>query len=131
MSVNSVPKRGEVWLINFDPQVGHEIRKCRPAVVVSLDAIGKLPLRIIVPVTEWDDRYAASPWLIRLHATAANGLSKDSAADSFQVKSLSLQRFVKKIGHLSKTVTDEISDGVALCIGFSPPVMEGDVEVNA
>lgn len=120
MPADPVPRRGEVWLINFDPQIGHEIRKRRPAVVLSLDAIGRLPLRIIVPVTEWDDRYAAAPWLIRLHATGANGLSKESAADSFQVKSMSLQRFIRKLGVLSKELTDEIADGVSLCIGQQP-----------
>ena len=121
MSNDATPKRGEVWLINFHPQVGHEISKQRPAVVVSVDAIGRLPLRIIVPITAWNDRYYASPWLIRIRPTAANGLSKDSAADSFQVKSMSTQRFIKRLGMLSKVATDESADGVALCTGFSPP----------
>jgi mRNA interferase MazF len=45
-------RRGEVWLINLDPTVGAEIRKTRPAVIVNDDAIGALPLRVIVPLTE-------------------------------------------------------------------------------
>ena len=36
-------KQGEVWLINLDPTVGSEIKKTRPAVIVSDDALGKLP----------------------------------------------------------------------------------------
>jgi len=48
-----------VWLIDFDPAVGSEIRKVRPAVVVSLDAIGRLPLRLVVPVTDWKPQYAS------------------------------------------------------------------------
>jgi mRNA-degrading endonuclease toxin of MazEF toxin-antitoxin module len=50
-----------------------------------------------------------------------NGLVKESAADGFQIKSLSLQRFKEKIGVLPKTIFDEIVAAVALCIGFSPP----------
>ncbi|WP_049784703.1 type II toxin-antitoxin system PemK/MazF family toxin [Sediminispirochaeta smaragdinae] len=56
------PQRGELWWINFDPTIGAEISKQRLAVVVSPDAVGKLPLRIVVPVTEWKDRYASYPW---------------------------------------------------------------------
>ena len=44
-------RRGEVWLINLDPTVGSEIKKTRPAVIVNDDAIGILPLRVIVPIT--------------------------------------------------------------------------------
>jgi mRNA interferase MazF len=47
-----MPKRGEIWLVDFDPAMSAEIRKVRPAVVVSLDAIGRLPLRIVVPITD-------------------------------------------------------------------------------
>ena len=54
-------RRGEIWLINLDPTVGAEIKKTRPAVVVSDDAIGVLPLKVIVPVTEWKERYAIAP----------------------------------------------------------------------
>jgi mRNA interferase MazF len=44
MATAQAPQRGEVWLIDFDPAVGAEIRKLRPAVVLSVDAIGRLPL---------------------------------------------------------------------------------------
>jgi mRNA interferase MazF len=45
-------RRGEIWLINLDPTIGAEIRKTRPAVIVNDDAVGILPLKIVVPVTE-------------------------------------------------------------------------------
>ena len=55
--------RSEVWLINLDPTAGAEIKKTRPAIVVSDDSMGILPLRIIVPLTEWKERYAIAPWM--------------------------------------------------------------------
>ena len=45
MSTAPTPSRGEVWLVDFDPAVGAEIQKVRPALVISLDSIGRLPLR--------------------------------------------------------------------------------------
>ncbi len=69
-------RRGEVWLINLDPTIGAEIRKTRPAVIVNDDAVGILPLKVIVPITEWKDRYAIAPWMVRLRPDAENGLDK-------------------------------------------------------
>ncbi len=96
-------RRGEVWLINLDPTVGAEIKKTRPAVIVNDDAIGILPLKVIVPITEWKDRYAVAPWLVRLEPDAENGLDKPSAADVFQVRSVAQERFVRRLGRLSDT----------------------------
>ena len=48
-------RRGEVWLINLDPTIGAEIRKTRPVVIVNYDAIGILPLKVSVPITEQMD----------------------------------------------------------------------------
>jgi mRNA interferase MazF len=85
--------RGEVWLINLDPTVGSEIKKMRPAVIVNDDAIGVLPLRVIVPLTAWQERYAeryaVAPWMVRLDPDPDNGLDKPSAADALQVRSVS------------------------------------------
>jgi mRNA interferase MazF len=53
MSIARAPKRSEVWLVNFDPSVGAEIRKTRPAVVTNIAGIGRLPLQIVVPLTDW------------------------------------------------------------------------------
>ena len=119
MTIPSItsPTRGEVWLIRFDPIKGAEMGKTRPAVVVSLPSIGRLPLRIVVPVTAWDSRYASVPWLVYLKSGVKNGLSKESAADCFQVKSVSLNRFVTKLGELRADDMEEISAAIALCVG--------------
>ena len=55
---SSVPKRGEVWKVSFDPTVGAEIRKTRPAMVISSDAVGRLPIKLVVPVTVWKPAFA-------------------------------------------------------------------------
>lgn len=111
------PARGEVWWIAFNPSVGSELRKVRPAVVLNIAAVGKLPLRIVVPITEWDPKWTGVPWILPLRPSARNGLAKDSAADCFQVKSLSLERFQSKMGSLEPSEVEEIAAGVALCVG--------------
>ncbi len=112
-----VPRRGDVWLVDFDPAVGAEIRKCRPTVVSSMDTIGRLPLRMVVPITDWKPQYANFPWFVEVAADAANGLRKDSGADGFQTKSVSESRFVRRLGELTADQIDEIASAIALCVG--------------
>jgi len=81
------PKRGEVWTVDFDPTRGAEIQKQRPAVVISSDFIGKLPLKLVVPVTAWNPGFESNIWHVRLNPTLQNGLSKPSSADALQLKS--------------------------------------------
>lgn len=110
------PQRGEVWDVKFDPAVGAEIQKTRPAVVVSVNAIGKLPLRMVVPITGWEAIYSSYPWMVKLAPSTSNGLTKESGADSFQVKSVSINRFVRRRGCLLDSNMDDIASAIALCV---------------
>jgi mRNA interferase MazF len=106
----------EVWLINLDPSVGAEIRKTRPAVIVNDDAVGALPLRVIVPLTEWRERYAQAPWMVHIPARVGNGLDKASAADAFQVRSVARERFVRRLGTLSELEMRSLGRALALVL---------------
>ena len=101
-------KQNEIWLINLDPTVGAEIRKTRPAVIVNDNVLGKLPLRIIVPITDWKEKYSIAPWMIKIDPSISNGLTKTSTADCFQIRSISQARFIKYLGELSDSELDEI-----------------------
>jgi len=109
-------RRGEIWLINLDPTIGAEIKKTRPAVIVSHDNMGILPLRIIVPITHWQERYCQALWLIKIKPSTLNGLQQLSCADTFQVRSVAQQRFVKKLGTLSENEMDAITKGLAVVL---------------
>jgi mRNA interferase MazF len=117
MATVPTPKRGKVWLVRFDPSAGAEIRKVRPAVVVNLDAIGRLPLRIVVPVTDWKSDFGNLSWLVFLPAASENGLSKDSGGGRVPAKSVSETRFVRKLGEVIAAQIDEITAAIALCVG--------------
>ena len=109
--------KGEVWLINLDPTIGAEIQKTRPAIIVNEDAIGILPLRVIVPLTDWKDRYQIAPWMVRVDPDTSNGLSKPSAADAFQIRSVSQARFVNHLGRVSSDQLLEILKAIQTVIG--------------
>jgi mRNA interferase MazF len=111
-------KRSEIWLVKLDPTVGDEITKTRPAVIVNNDKTGILSLKIVVPISDWKEQHSIVPWLVRLEPTFENGLSKVSKADAFQVRSISQERFVKKIGALSERTMKEIAKALSIVLNL-------------
>jgi mRNA interferase MazF len=109
-------KRGEIWLINLDPTIGAEIRKTRPAVIVNDDELGVLPLKVIVPVTDWKDGFKDASWMVKLIPDKINNLEKTSSADCFQVRSISEERFVRKIGKLTDNEMSKINNSLSLVL---------------
>lgn len=105
-------KQSEVWLIDLDPTRGAEIQKRRPAIIVNDDRLGKLPLKVVVPITDWKDRYDIAPWMVKIEPNATNGLSKTSSADCFQIRSLSHERLIKKLGYIDMSTLNEIKEAV-------------------
>jgi len=116
---DEIPRRGEIWDINLDPTRGQEIKKTRPAVVISSDAVGILRVKIIVPVTEWKPAFADNPWLVMLKPTPSNGLAKDSAADALQTRSVSFERFTTKRGRVTQLEMEEIIQALGAVVEFS------------
>ena len=112
-------KQGEIWLINLDPTIGAEITKTRPAIIVNDNSLGKLPLKVIVPITDWKARYESAPWMIKLEPNRENGLKKDSSADCFQIRSVSEQRFVKRIGLIDNSTMAEIRIGLSKVLSIT------------
>ena len=104
--------RGEIWLVNLDTTIDSEVKKTRPAVIISSDLVGILPLKIVVPFTDWKDRYSSAAWMVRIEPDHQNGLNKISAADGLQVRSISHQRLVKRLGGLTKMQVAQIVQAV-------------------
>ena len=109
-------RRGEIWLVALEPTVGAEIGKTRPVVIVSDETVGILLLEVIVPITDWKQRYSERNWMVRLEPSRENGLAKLSAADTFQVRSVSQQRFVRQLGVLSDIIMAEISEALEIVL---------------
>lgn len=52
--------QGEIWLVNLGPTIGAEMNKIRPALIINDSELGRLPLKIIVPITGWKEHYSIS-----------------------------------------------------------------------
>jgi mRNA interferase MazF len=110
-------RRGEVWLVDLEPTVGAEMGKIRPTVVVNVDTVGRLPLRMIVPLTTWQRHLDQLRWFVRVPVDAANGLSQDSGADTFQIRSVSVDRFVRRLGIIATQQLADIATTIRINAG--------------
>ena len=99
-------KRGEVWWVNFDPSVGGEIQKERPAIIVSNDAANRFLNRVqVVPITSNIERLYPSEAYIML-----NGVQYKAMAN--QVTTVSKRRFGNLVGQLSKADLQQVAQTI-------------------
>jgi mRNA interferase MazF len=100
------PRRGEVWWVSFDPSVGGEIQKTRPAVVMSNDSANAALHRVIVvPISSQVAKVYPGEALINL-----NGEQRKAMAD--QIMTASKQRLKNKLGILSLADVTAIESAV-------------------
>ena len=83
---------------------------------MSSDAIGILPLKVIVPITDWKSHYDKVPWMVKLRPDGENKLQKVSGADTFQVRSVSQQRFMKQLRTISHETMQNIKGALKLVL---------------
>ncbi len=99
-------RRGEVWWVNFDPSVAGEIRKKRPAVIISNDAANRYLNRVqVVPLTSRVDRVYPSEAVVKVR----RGQSK-AMAD--QLTTVSKQRLIDQMGKLSAADMGKVEHAV-------------------
>ena len=117
------PRGGELWWVTFDPAIGSEIKKTRTAVVVSSDSIRTLPVRIVVPFTEWKAKHEGRPWVVRVEPSSLNGLGKVVAAETMQIRCMAVEktRFHQCIGTLEAELLEEVTAAVALIVEYGGP----------
>lgn len=116
-SIN-IPLRGEIWEVNLDPTIGAEIKKKRPVLVISSDGVGRLPIKLVAPITNWKQEFTSDIWHIKINPDTQNNLAKVSAVDVLQVRGVDYQRFVRKIGKASAAVVDEVATALAAVVEY-------------
>ncbi|MBP7963247.1 MAG: type II toxin-antitoxin system PemK/MazF family toxin [Caldilineaceae bacterium] len=105
--------RGEVWWVNFEPSVGGEIRKQRPAVIISNDTSNRYLNRVqVIPLTSRTDRVYPSEILVTL-----NGRQSKALAD--QLATVSKRRLSNQAGSLSAADMGKVERIIKLQLGLS------------
>ena len=111
------PKRGDIYLVNFNPTIGAEIRKTRPAVIVQNDIANRhSPITIVAAITsQFGEPLYPTELLIR---SAEGGLSVDSVALLNQIRSIDRQRLVKRLGSVKTDTLERIDRAIQLSLGI-------------
>jgi mRNA interferase MazF len=113
-------RNGDIYWVNLDPSIGDEIRKKRPVVILNAGHAKHLRLAIVVPVTGWKPQWKSHPFFVALEPSPSNGLAKMSAVDCFQLRAVSHERFLERIGSASETQLDEMKRAIALILDIDP-----------
>ena len=101
-------KRGEIWWVNFDPSIGQEVKKKRPAVIISNDISNKYLKRYqVVPLSSKTGKLYPSETLVKVG-------SQDSKAMADQLTTVSELRFLDKIGELTVKEMAEVERVIRL-----------------
>lgn len=105
--------RGEIWLVNFDPTIGSEIKKTRPAIILSGRPFNRLRRTlVVVPLSSTHDQ-TEFPLLIAIRSSG-----RPSVAVVDQIKAAAKERFIRKLGVASSDELERISDAVATLLSL-------------
>jgi mRNA interferase MazF len=99
-------KRGEVWWVNIEPSIGGEIRKKRPAIIVSNDAANKFLNRVqVIPLTSKTDRLYPSEAYVRVRGKVGKAMAD-------QLATVSKERLFKRIGIISTEDLRKVEEAI-------------------
>ena len=109
-------KYGEIWLVDFDPSVGHEFQKQRPGVVIQTDIqIRKSSLATIMPLTTNTKSTVADDIVVTRNNR--NHLFADSVVKVYSIMSFDRSRFIRRIGAMQQTVMRDINSYITRHFG--------------
>jgi mRNA interferase MazF len=111
------PQRGDIYLVSFDPTVGSEIQKTRPALVIQNDIGNRYsPITIVAAITS---KFGLPPYPTEVVMDPKDsGLSQRSAVVLNQIRSVDRRRLVKRIGKASPEVMGRVDRAIRISLGL-------------
>ena len=111
-------KRGDVFLVNFDPTIGSEIQKTRPAIVLQNDIANTYSsVTIVAAITSKSDEGKLYPTEVEMNA-GAGGLLNDSVVLLNQVRTIDKQRLVTKLGSIDTKTLARVNEAIQISLGI-------------
>lgn len=113
----SSPRRGEVYYVSFDPTLGAEIRKTRPALVLQNDVANRhSPITIVAAITShFDETLYPTEVLVR---APEGGLAADSVVLLNQIRSIDKQRLARRLGSLRPATMRHVDRAIQISLGL-------------
>jgi mRNA interferase MazF len=111
------PRRGEVYLVSFDPTLGAEIKKTRPAVILQNDIANRAsPITIVAAITsQFEEPLYPTEVLI---SAPEGGLQSDSVVLLNQIRSIDTQRLIRRLGKLKLETIGKVDRALILSLGL-------------
>lgn len=112
-----IPRRGEVYLARFDPALGAEIKKTRPALILQNDIANRYsPITIVAAITsQFEEPLYPTEVLVRAPEA---GLKVNSVVLLNQVHSYDKSRLVRKLGRLEPETMDQVDQAIKISFGL-------------
>jgi mRNA interferase MazF len=110
------PRRGEVYLVNFDPTIGHEIQKTRPAVIIQNDVSNQYsPITIVAAISS---HFGNPPHPREVILPSKSGVSKPSAVILNQIRSVDRKRLIRRLGTLDGPTMRKVDEALVISLGL-------------
>ena len=113
----TAPKRGEIYLTCFDPTLGAEIRKTRPALILQNDLANRYsPITIVAAITsQFEEPLYPAEVLVR---ASEGGLTSDSVILTNQIRSLDKRRLLRRLGAVKRETMMKVDRAIAISLGL-------------
>jgi mRNA interferase MazF len=110
------PRRGEIYLVAFDPTVGHEIKKTRPAVIIQNNISNQYsPITIVAAISS---QFGDPPHPREVFISTGSGLSKPSAVILNQIRSVDRRRLIKRLGAIDAATMGKVDEALTISLGL-------------
>ena len=111
---------GDIYTVNFNSRSGDTSNKAIPVVILSEGHDRYLKQAIVAPVIDWEHHLDKNPFFVALEPDSFRGLETRSMIDCYQLRVVSHERFMKKIGTISKDEMNQVKKSISLILNIEP-----------